>query len=59
MFKALKKRITIEPILMASDLDKKIRMEVNVSDYIMEGMLLMEYADGRWRPVAYLSKETK
>ena len=31
-------------------------MEVNVSDYIMEGVLSIECADGRWRPVAFLSK---
>jgi len=31
-------------------------MEVDVSDYTMEGVLSIEYADGRWRPVAFLSK---
>ena len=31
-------------------------MEVNVSDYIMEGVLFIECVDGRWRPVAFLSK---
>ena len=31
-------------------------MEVNASDYTMGGVLLIEYVDGRWRPVAYLSK---
>ena len=33
-----------------------MRMEVNASDYTMGGVLLIEYVDGRWRPVAYLSK---
>jgi len=41
---------------VASDLDKKMRMEVNVSYYTMGGVLLIEYIDRRWRPVAYLSK---
>jgi len=31
-------------------------MEVDTSDYIIEGVLSMEYEDGRWRLVAYLSK---
>ena len=47
---------TIEPILVALDLDKKMRIKINVSDYTAEGMLLMECANGKWRPVAYLSK---
>jgi len=41
---------------VASDLDKEMRMEVNASDYTMGGVLLIKYVDGRWRPVAYLSK---
>jgi len=39
-----------------------MRMEVDLSDYAMGGVLSMEYEDGRWRPVAFLSKslnETK
>jgi len=43
----LKKRFITELILVASNLDKKMRMEVNISDYVTEGVLLMEYADGR------------
>jgi len=38
------------------DLDKKMRMEVNASDYMTEGVLSMECEDGKWRPVAFLSK---
>ena len=33
-------------MLVALDLDKKMRMEVDASDYAMEGVLLMEYGDG-------------
>jgi len=33
-----------------------MKMEVNASDYAMGGVLFMEYKDGRWRLVAYLSK---
>ena len=43
-------------MLAVPDLDKKMRMEVNVSDYVMEGVLSMEGEDGRWRLVAFLSK---
>ena len=45
-----------EPVLAASDLDKKMRMEVDVSDYATRGVLLMECEDKEQRPVAYLSK---
>jgi len=43
-------------VLAALDLNKKMRMEVDTSDYAMEGVLFMECEDGRWRPVAFLSK---
>ena len=51
-----------ELVLAVLDLNKKIRMEVDVLDYVTEGVLSMECKDGRWQPVAYLSKslnETK
>ena len=56
VFKELKERFTKELILAAPNIDKKIRMEVDVSDYAMGGVLSMEYGDGLWRPVAFLSK---
>ena len=55
-FKELKGRFTKEPVLAAPDIDKKMRMEVDASDYAMGGVLLMECKDGLWRPVAFLSK---
>ena len=55
-FRKLKERFTKEPVLAAPDIDKKMRMEVNASDYVTEGVLSMEYEDGLWRPVAFLSK---
>jgi len=45
-----------EPILAAPDLDKKMRMEVDASDYATGGVLSMECRDGLWRPVAFLFK---
>jgi len=62
LFEALRKRFTIELILVALDLDKKMRMEVNASSYVTGEVLFIECVDGRWRPVAYLLKllnETK
>jgi len=43
-------------VLAAPDLDKKMRMEVDASDYAIGSMLSMECEDERWRLVVYLSK---
>jgi len=56
VFKELKERFTKEPVLAAPDIDKQMRIEVDASDYAMEGVLSMECEDGLWRPVAFLSK---
>ena len=56
MFKGLKKQFTKELVLAAPDLDKKISMEVDVSDYMMGEVLSIECEDTLWRPVAFLSK---
>ena len=56
LFEASKKWFTIESILVALDLDKKMRVEVNISDYIMGDVLSMECEDGKWRLVVYLLK---
>ena len=45
-----------EPVLVVSDLDKMMRMEVDVSDYVTGGVLSMECEDGLWRSVVFLSK---
>ena len=55
-FKELKGRFTKELVLAAPDINKKMRMEVDASDYAMGGVLSMECKDGLWRPVAFLSK---
>jgi len=43
-------------VLAAPDIDKKMRMEMDASDYATEGVLSMECKDGLWRPVAFLLK---
>jgi len=46
-FEELKKRFTQEPVLTIPDLDKKMRMEVDTSDYTTGGVLSMEGEDGK------------
>ena len=46
VFRELKERFTKEPVLAAPDIDKKMRMEVDASDYATGGVLLMECGDG-------------
>ena len=55
-FRKLKKQFTKELVLAASDLDKKLRVKVDVSDYATGGVLSMEGENGKWRLVAFLSK---
>ena len=43
-------------MLAVPDLDKKIRMEVDASDYVIGGVSSMKCEDKRWSPVALLSK---
>jgi len=43
----LKERFTKEPVLVALDLDKKMRIEVNALDYATGEVLSMECEDGQ------------
>ena len=52
----MKKRFIQKLVLAVLDLDKKMRIEVDVLDYAMGKVLLMEEEDRKWRPVAFLSK---
>jgi len=45
VFKKLKEIFTRELVLAVPALDKRIRMEVDVSDYVMGGVLSMKYED--------------
>jgi len=45
VFKELKKRFTKELVLTIPDLNKKMRIEVDMSDYVMGGVLFMECKD--------------
>ena len=55
-FKEWKKRFTKELVLVVPYLYQKRRMEVDASDYAIEGVLSMECKNEQWRLVAYLSK---
>ena len=56
MFRELKERFTKKLVLVVPDLDKKMRVEIDASDYATGGVLLMECEDRLWRLVAFLLK---
>ena len=43
-------------MLAVLDLDKKMRIEVDMSDYVTGEVLSMECENGKWRPVAFFLK---
>ena len=55
-FGKLKAAFTMEPVLAIPDIDKEIRVEVDASDYATRGVLSAKCEDGKWRPVAFISK---
>ena len=58
----MKKRFITEPVLVTSDLNKKMRVETNILDFAIGEVLSMKYEDKKWRLVAYNLKslnETK
>ena len=46
-FGEIKERFTKEPVLVAPDLDKKMRMKVNMLDYTSEEVLSIVCKDSR------------
>ena len=42
--------------MVTPDLDKEMRVEADVSDFVTGGVLSMKCEDEKWRPVAYISK---
>jgi len=55
-FTKLKEIFITKPVLAAPDLDKEMRVEADASDYAMGGVLSVKGEDGKWRPVAFISK---
>ena len=55
-FEKLKESFTTEQVLVILDLDREMRIEMNVLDFAMGKVLLMKCKDEKWRPVAYILK---
>jgi len=56
VFGRLKAVFTTESILAIPDINKKIRVEADASDYATGGLLSTKCKDGKWRLVAFISK---
>ena len=56
MFEELKERFMTEPVLVTPDLDKEMKVEVDMSDFATGVVLSMKCEDEKWRPVTYISK---
>ena len=56
VFKKLKRVFTIRPVLVAPNLDKKIRVEADASEYAIGEVLSIKYKNEKWRPVVFISK---
>ena len=55
-FGKLKAVFTTELVLVIPDIDKEMRVEADASDYAMGGVLSTKCKDGKWRPMAFISK---
>jgi len=56
VFERLKEMFMTEPVLVILDIDGKMRVEADALDYAMGGVLSLKCEDGKWRPVAFISK---
>jgi len=45
-----------QPVLVAPDLDKEMRVEADMLEYIIGGVLSIKCEDEKWRLVAFISK---
>ena len=55
-FGKLKAVFTMEPVLAIPDIDREMRVEADALDYATGGVLSTKCEDGKWRPVAFISK---
>jgi len=46
----------VQPVLVASYLDKKMWVEADTSEYVTGGVLWIRCEDNKWRLVALISK---
>ena len=54
-FNGLKEAVTTAPVLILPDNENPFRVECDASDYAL-GAVLSQQRDGKWHPVAFLSK---
>jgi len=55
-FEQLKKIFTTRLVLVASDLDKEMRVEADMSEYTTGEVLSIKCENEKWRPVVFISK---
>jgi len=55
-FERLKTAFTTEPVLAIPEIDREMRVEVDALDYTTGRVLSTKCEDGKWRPVAFISK---
>ena len=48
VFRELKERFIREPVLTTPELDKKMRIEVDILNYATEEILFMKCENGKW-----------
>jgi len=56
VFEKLKEGFMMEPVLITPDLDKEIKVEANVPNFVTGEVLSMKCENKKWRLVAYISK---
>ena len=52
----MKKRFITELVLVILNLNKEIRVKMDILDFAIEGVLSIKYEDEKWRLVTYISK---
>jgi len=55
-FEKLKRRFIIKLVLVVPNRNQEMRVETDILDYVTGGMLSVKGEDGKWRPVAFISK---
>ena len=56
MFEKLKRKFIIKLVLVTLDLDKGIRVKINMLDFVIGRVLLIKCENEKRRLVAYISK---
>ena len=46
----------MKPVFVKPDLNKELRVKVDMLDYMTRGVLLMKCENKKWRPLAFISK---